>query len=69
MINSIFCTVLPMGASKVVQTHKFDDFLDHTQFFLDLTGQLIDKKKVFRNDAMNNFEICNKLSKIEQLSL
>ena len=26
MINFLFCTVLPPGASKVDQTHKFDDF-------------------------------------------
>ena len=27
MKNFLFCTVLPPGASKVDQTHKFDDFL------------------------------------------
>ena len=26
MINFLFCTVLPPGASKVDQTHKFEDF-------------------------------------------
>ena len=26
MINFLFCTVLPPGASKVDHTHKFDDF-------------------------------------------
>ena len=33
IINFLFCTVLPPRASKVDQTHKFDDFLDLTQFF------------------------------------
>ena len=33
MMNFLFCTVLPMGAFKVDQTHKFDDFLDLTQLF------------------------------------
>ena len=33
MINFKFCTILPTGASKVVQTHIFHDFLDLTQFF------------------------------------
>ena len=28
MINFIFCTVLLPGASKVDETHKFDDFLN-----------------------------------------
>ena len=30
MMNFLFCTVLPPGASKVDQTHKFDNFLDLT---------------------------------------
>ena len=33
MINFLFWTVLTSEASKVDPTHKFDDFLDHTQFF------------------------------------
>ena len=33
IINFLFYTVLPPGASQVDQTHKFDDFLDLTQFF------------------------------------
>ena len=32
MINFLFCIVLPLGASKVDQTRKFDDFLDLSQF-------------------------------------
>ena len=33
MKNFLFFSVLLPGASKVDQTHKFDDFLDLTQFF------------------------------------
>ena len=33
MMNFLFCTLFPPGASKVDQTHKFEDFLDLTQFF------------------------------------
>ena len=39
MINIIFYTVLPPGATKVDRTHKFDDFSDFIQFILDLTGK------------------------------
>ena len=41
VINFIFCTVLPLGAFKVDQTRKFDDFLDFT-IFSDLTKQCFD---------------------------
>ena len=43
MINFLLYAVLPPGASEVVQTHKFDDFLDLKQFFLYLTGQCFDR--------------------------
>ena len=33
IINFLFCTVLPPGASEVNKTHKLDDFIDLTQFF------------------------------------
>ena len=33
MINFLFCTVLPTGASKVDQPDKFDDFLNLIQLF------------------------------------
>ena len=33
MINFLFCTVLPPGASKVDQFHKFYDFLNLIQLF------------------------------------
>ena len=33
VINFLFCTVLPPGASKVDWTQKFDDVLNLTQFF------------------------------------
>ena len=38
-------TVLPPGATKVDQTHKFDDFLDFSDFFSDLIGQCYDQNK------------------------
>ena len=34
MINFLFCTVLPMEASKIDQTHKFDDFKNLIQLYL-----------------------------------
>ena len=40
MINFLFCTVLPPRASKVDQTHKFDDFLDLT-VLSDLIRQIL----------------------------
>ena len=33
MINFLFLTVLPPGASKVGQIQKFEDFLDFAQSF------------------------------------
>ena len=42
MTNFLLCTVLPPGASEVVQTHKFEDFLI--------------KIKFVRYNVMNNFE-------------
>ena len=33
MMNFLFCTVLPPGASKVCQTHKFDDFFNLMYLF------------------------------------
>ena len=45
MINFLFCTVLPTGAFKVDQTHKFKDLLDLAQFFPDMTGQRFDRNK------------------------
>ena len=61
MKNFIFCAVLPTGASKVVQTHKFDNFLDLIQF---LPDSVLIEIKVISNDNMNNFKIGNKLSRI-----
>ena len=34
MINFLFYTVVPPGASKVDQTQKFDGFLNLTQLFI-----------------------------------
>ena len=41
MINFLFCTVFPPGASKVDQTHKFYDLLD-LAVLSDLTKQCFD---------------------------
>ena len=45
MMNFLFCTVLPPGASEVHQTHKFDHFLDLT-VLSGLTGQGFDRNKL-----------------------
>ena len=39
MINFLFCTVLPQGASKVDRTRIFDVFLDLALVLSHLTGQ------------------------------
>ena len=57
MINFIFCIGLPTWASKVVQTHKFDDFLNLTQFFPIWPDSVSVEIKVVRKDVMNIFEI------------
>ena len=61
MINFLFWTVLPPGASKVDQTHKFDDFLNLTQLF-PITP---DRVFVERNDVNN--VICNNFVSHDQL--
>ena len=48
MINFLFCTVLPPGASKVDQTHKFDDFLDFTQYLQIRQDSVLIKIEVVR---------------------
>ena len=49
MINFIFYTVLPPGASKIDETHINDDFLDLTKFFY------------IWPDSVNNFEYQDQL--------
>ena len=55
MINFLFCTVLPPGASKVDQTYKFDYFLDLTQFFHIWPDSALIEMKVVNNIIYNNF--------------
>ena len=64
MINFLFCTVLPPGASKVDQTHKSYDFLDLTQFFqIWLHHSVLIGINDVRNYVLNNFEIRDQLSR------
>ena len=53
MINFLFCTVLSPGASKVDQTHKFNDFLDLTQFFQLWPDSVLIEINDVRNDVIN----------------
>ena len=47
MMNFLFCTVLPLGAFKVDQTHKFDNFLNLIQLFpMTLYSVLVEIKVV-----------------------
>ena len=57
MINFLLCTVLPPGASKVDQTHKFDDFLNLIQLFPITPYSVLVEIKVVRNYGMNNFKL------------
>ena len=41
MINFLFCTLLPQGAFKVDQTHKFRSYT----VISDLTGQSFDRNE------------------------
>ena len=64
MIYFLFCTVLPTGTSKVDQTHKFDDFLDLTQFFQIRQESVFIKLNYVNIDVINNFELREELSRI-----
>ena len=64
MIIFLFCTVLPPGASKVDQTHKFDDFLDLTQFFQIRHESVLIGINYVEIDVINNFELHDELSRI-----
>ena len=47
MINFLICTVLPPGASKFAQTHKFVDFVILLIYTVlsDLTGKCFDRNE------------------------
>ena len=47
--------VLPPGASKVYQTHKFDDFKNLIQLFLMTPYSVLIEIEVVRNYVINNF--------------
>ena len=64
MINFLFYTVLPPGASKVDQTHKFDDFLNVINLFsITLYSVLVGMNNV-ENVIYSNFEYDNQLLKM-----
>ena len=64
MINFVSCTVLPPGASKLYQTHKFDNFLDLIQFFQIWPDSVLIGMNDVKNNVMNNFELDDQLSRI-----
>ena len=61
MTNFLICTVLPSGASRVDQTHKFDDFLNLIHLFPITPYSVLVEIKVVRNYVMNNFKLHDKL--------
>ena len=64
MINFLFCTVLPPGASKVDQTHKFDDFLNLTQLFPMTPYSVLVEMNDVNNVIYNNFVSHDQLLKM-----
>ena len=64
MINFLFCTVLPPGASNVNQTHKFDDYSNLIQLFLMTSYSVLIEIEVVRNYVINNFKFHDELSRI-----
>ena len=66
MINFLFCTVLLPRASKVDQTHKFDDFLNLIQLFpMTPYGVLVEMNDV-NNFIYNNFVSHDQLLKMHR---
>ena len=53
---SLFCTVLPPGASNVDQTHKFDGFLNLIQLFPMTPYSVLVEMNDVTNVICNNFE-------------
>ena len=64
MISILYCIVLPPGASKVDQTHKFDDLLQPIQLFPMSPCSVLIEIKVVRNYVINNFKLNDQLSRI-----
>ena len=60
-MNFLFCTVLPIGASKVYQTHKFEDFKNLIQLFLMTPYNVLIEIEVVRNYILNNLYLVDKL--------
>ena len=56
MVNFLFCIVLPLGASKVDQTRKLDDFLDLAQFFQIWPDSVMIEMNYVNNVIYKNFE-------------
>ena len=61
MKNILFCNLFPPGASRVDQTHKFDDFLDLTQFFHIQSDSVLIEIKFVGNYILNNLYLHDKL--------
>ena len=64
MINFLFCTVLPREASKVNQTHKFDDFLNLIQLFPMTQYSVLIEINNVNNVIYNNFVTHDQLPKM-----
>ena len=66
MINFLFCTVLPLGASKVDQTRKFDDFLNLIQLFPMTPYSVLIEMNDVNNVIYNNFEYHDQLLNMQR---
>ena len=64
MINFLFCTILPPGASKVDKTYKFDDFLDLPQFFQIWPESVLIQMNDINNVIDNTLEYGDQLPKM-----
>ena len=69
MIKFLFCTVLPPGASKVDQTHKFDYILDLIQFFKISPNSVLIEMNDINNVIWNNLEYHDQLPKVHRFLL
>ena len=67
MINFLFCTVPPPGASKVDQTDKFDDFLNLIHLFPMTPYSVFVEIKLVRNYVINNFNFVDQFCRIHSL--
>ena len=56
MINFLFCTVLPPGASTVYKNHKVEDILNLTQLFPTTPNSVLVEMNYVNNVINNNFE-------------